>query len=171
MKLSEYAFDIAMCILSVGMLTIIVWALITTRAGDELTPPVTANTGLGLADGEPLKDMTGSCSLALAVNRPSQTWTFSVYATRYHGRTAADGSIYDHDGFTCASNNHAFGTQLHIIANGRCVMVEVTDRLDRMLGKTRIDLSGAAMQRLDTNYDGTDRTAGLLRGTAQEVNK
>lgn len=70
MKLSEYAFDIAMCILSVGMLTIIVWALITTRAGDELTPPVTANTGLGLADGEPLKDMTGSCSLALAVNRP-----------------------------------------------------------------------------------------------------
>lgn len=150
---------IALSCLSVSMIAAAFLGGSTTRT--DLPPPaIRCFAGLDIAGGEPF---------TLAANRPVQVWTFSVYATRFHGRTAANGSVYDHDGFTCASNNHAFGTQLHIIANGRCVMVEVTDRLDRMLGKTRIDLSGAAMKRLDANYDGTDRTAGLVRGEAEEV--
>lgn len=152
---------IALSCLSVSMMAAAFLGVSTTRT--DLPPPaIRCFAGLDIAGGEPF---------TLAANRPVQVWTFSVYATRFHGRTAANGSVYDHDGFTCASNNHAFGTQLHIIANGRCVMVEVTDRLDRMLGKTRIDLSGAAMKRLDANYDGTDETAGLLHGTATEADR
>lgn len=95
------------------------------------------------------------------------TWqpaTFSVYATRYHGRTAANGSRYHHERLTCASNNHPFGTRLELRYKGRTVTVTVTDRMDKKLGRTRIDLSGAAFRALHPGYRMTDRTGTLLRG-------
>lgn len=159
-----------LCILGVALCgaIVVVWGVKSTAPASDVplvaTGDVSAPFGnvvdLGISGGEP------EPSLA---TRHAEIWTLSVYATRYHGRMAANGRPYDHKALTCASNNHAFGTRLHIIANGRCVMVEVTDRLDRILGKTRIDLSGAAMMSLDPNYDGTDETAGLLHGTATEV--
>ena len=100
------------------------------------------------------------------------TWTpttFSVYATRYHGRTAANGSRYDHKGLTCASNAHKFGTRLELRYKGRTVTVTVTDRMAKGLGRVRIDLSGGAFKALNPRYDMTDRTGTLLRGEWREV--
>lgn len=103
-------------------------------------------------------------ALILAAPAQWQPTTFSVYATRYHGRTAANGSRYDHRALTCASNHHKFGTRLELRYKGRTVTVTVTDRMDRTLGRTRIDLSGAAFRALHPAYDMTDRTGTLLRG-------
>lgn len=103
---------------------------------------------------------------ALIVAMPA-TWqpvTISVYATRYHGRKAANGSRYHHERLTCASNNHPFGTRLELRYKGRTVVVTVTDRMDRKLGRTRIDLSGAAFRALHPGYKMTDKTGTLLRG-------
>ena len=108
---------------------------------------------------------------ALILTAPA-TWhpvTFSVYATRYHGRTAADGSRYHHERLTCASNNHPKGTMLECRYKGRVVRVRVTDRMAKGLGKTRIDLSGAAFRALHPRYDMTDATGTLLRGEWREV--
>jgi hypothetical protein len=118
--------------------------------------------------GEPLE-----LELVQEPKKPA-TWhpvTFSVYATRYHGRTAADGSRYHHERFTCASNNHPKGTMLECRYKGRVVRVRVTDRMDRRLGVTRIDLSGAAFRALNPRYDMTDTTGTLLRGEWREVAK
>lgn len=95
--------------------------------------------------------------------------SFSVYAERYHGRTAANGGVYDHFRKTCASNIHKLGTVLLCKWRGRQVEVVVTDHLDRELGKTRIDLSGGAMLELCPSYDLTDVTAPLLTGGKYEV--
>lgn len=102
-----------------------------------------------------------------------RTATFSVYATRYHGRIAANGKPYNHNALTCASNRHKLGTKLELEWGGNRVTVTVTDRMDKRLGKSRIDLSGAAYKTLDPRmYDMTDATAGLLaRGRFREVAK
>ena len=105
--------------------------------------------------------------LALLILAAPAMWhpvTFSVYATRYHGRTAANGSRYDHKKLTAASNNHPFGTVLELRYKGRTVRVTVTDRMAKGLGRTRIDLSGAAFRALNPRYDMTDKTGTLLRG-------
>lgn len=103
-------------------------------------------------------------ALILAAPAQWQPVTFSVYATRYHGRTAANSSRYHHERYTCASNNHPFGARLELRYKGRTVVVTVTDRMDKRLGKTRIDLSGAAFRALNPAYDMTDKTGTLLRG-------
>jgi hypothetical protein len=95
--------------------------------------------------------------------------TFSVYAVRYHGRTAANGKRYDHKGLTCASNSHPFGTVLELRYKGRTVTVTVTDRMAKSLGRVRIDLSGGAFKALNPRYDMTDRTGTLLKGEWREV--
>ena len=110
---------------------------------------------------------------ALLVLAPT-AWTpttFSVYATRYDGRTAANGKRYDHKGLTCASNAHKFGTVLELRYRGRTVRVTVTDRMDKKLGRVRIDLSGGAFKALNPAYDMTDRTGTLLKGEWREVRK
>lgn len=98
--------------------------------------------------------------------------TFSVYAERYHGRRTASGERYDHRrGFTAASNLYPLGTVLAVRRrqNGSPLQGRVTDRLDRALGRTRIDLSGAAMRALAPSYDLTDRTATIVRGEFKEI--
>ena len=108
-------------------------------------------------------------ALILAAPATWQPVTLSVYAVRYHGRTAANGSRYDHERLTCASNRHPFGTKLELRYKGRTITVTVTDRMDRRLGVTRIDLSGAAFKALNPAYDMTDRTGTLLKGEWREV--
>lgn len=144
------------------------------RESSSLTGPSdTHSDGAGpfLGAGEPRHSVyeitSRSGPRARNESRPAHEWVFSVYATRYHGRAAANGEPYDHLALTCASNAHELGARLLVRAGGSSVIVKVTDRLDRALGKTRIDLSGAAMAALNPGYDLTDATAGLLRGTAE----
>lgn len=52
------------------------------------------------------------------------TW----YGNEFHGRLAADGSVYDQWGLTAASNTYPLGTRLRVIHNGKSVDVTITDR-------------------------------------------
>lgn len=76
-----------------------------------------------------------SCMPSAAVKRPVlKSDSYYSYATWYgpgfNGKKAADGSIYDQHGLTCAHPSFPFGTYLEVmnIANGKKIIVKVTDR-------------------------------------------
>lgn len=58
-----------------------------------------------------------------------KTGNASFYHDKYHGRKAADGSIFLQTALTCASNVYKLGSQLRITntENGKSVIVKVTD--------------------------------------------
>jgi len=63
----------------------------------------------------------------------------------YHGRRAADGSIFNTHALTAAHRTRRFGTRVTVtnLANGRSVSVRITDRGPFIRGRC-IDLSRAA---------------------------
>ena len=87
--------------------------------------------------------------IGLATLFISATIKSSFYADKYHGRKAADGSIFRQDKLTCASNKHKLGDSLRItnVKNGKSVDVKVTDRLHPNYGH-RIDLSKRAFKQI-----------------------
>lgn len=76
--------------------------------------------------------------------------TASWYGPGFHGRTTANGEAYNQFGLTAAHKSLKFGTVLHVtnLANNETVLVQINDR-GPYVGKRIIDLSEAAMQRLD----------------------
>jgi rare lipoprotein A (peptidoglycan hydrolase) len=56
--------------------------------------------------------------------------TVAMFSAERHGATAADGSLYDHYGFTAAHPAAPLGTRLHVkrLDGTRSVIVTVTDR-------------------------------------------
>lgn len=107
-------------------------------------------------------------ALALVLVPGWESVTFSVYASRFGGRRAADGSRYDHHGLTAASNRHRLGTVLECRYKGRSVRVVVTDRTAPRF-KHRVDLSGGAFKALHSAYRFTDASGTLLKGEFREV--
>ena len=63
----------------------------------------------------------------------------------YHGRRAADGSIFNTHALTAAHRTRRFGTRVTVtnLANGRSVSLRITDRGPFIRGRC-IDLSRAA---------------------------
>ncbi len=76
--------------------------------------------------------------------------TASWYGPGFHGRITANGERYNQFGLTAAHKSIRFGTVLHItnLANDETVLVQVNDR-GPYIGERIIDLSEAAMERLD----------------------
>ena len=74
----------------------------------------------------------------------------SFYAQKFHGRMTASGERLHRDSLTCAHRSYPFGTLLRVYnpANGRSVMVRVTDRGPYVRGRI-IDLSWRAAKELD----------------------
>lgn len=74
----------------------------------------------------------------------------TYYGDKWHGRRAADGSIFHQDSLTCAHKTLPFGTLLHVRnpKNGKEVVVKVTDR-GPYRRNTLIDLSKAAAREID----------------------
>ena len=74
----------------------------------------------------------------------------SFYGKGFHGRRAADGSVYNMHEMTCAHKTLPFGTKLKVTnkLNGKTVIVKVTDRGPYVRGRI-VDLSVAAAQQLD----------------------
>ncbi len=69
-----------------------------------------------------------------------------------HGeRRMANGQRYDETKLTCATRLYPLGTYLKITnnANGKSIVVKVTDRIGKRFATKRIDLSYEAMRRLD----------------------
>lgn len=69
----------------------------------------------------------------------------SYYANRFHGRRTASGRVYDKNKLTAAHKSFPFGTKVRVTneANGKSVIVEVTDRGPFVRGR-EIDLSRKA---------------------------
>jgi rare lipoprotein A len=74
-----------------------------------------------------------------------ETGLASWYGHPYHGRPAADGEIYDMEGFTAAHRTLPFGTWVRVVNlnNAKSVDVRITDR-GPFVEKRIIDLSHAA---------------------------
>lgn len=84
---------------------------------------------------------------------PLTTGTASFYGFELDGRKMANGKPFDPLAFTCASWFYPLGTHLQVenMANGRVIIVEVTDRgpAKRLVAKGRIvDLSFAAFKEI-----------------------
>jgi rare lipoprotein A len=74
-----------------------------------------------------------------------ETGLASWYGHPYHGRPAANGEIYDMEGFTAAHRTLPFGTWVRVVnlTNDKTVDVRITDR-GPFVEKRIIDLSHAA---------------------------
>lgn len=96
--------------------------------------------------------------LALVATGNAQTGTASWYGPNFHGRRAADGSVYDMHKLTAAHKTLPFGTLLRVtnLRNGRSVVVRVTDRGPFIRGRI-LDVSYAAACRLGMVESGLAR--------------
>jgi rare lipoprotein A len=81
--------------------------------------------------------------------------TASWYGEPFHGRQAADGTIYDMERLTAAHRTMPLGSMVRVInlANGKYIYVRITDRGPYINGRV-IDLSHAAAVRLDMEKGG-----------------
>jgi len=77
--------------------------------------------------------------------RDGETGLASWYGHPYHGRPAANGEIYDMEGFTAAHRTLPFGTRVRVVnlTNDKTVDVRITDR-GPFVENRIIDLSHAA---------------------------
>lgn len=82
----------------------------------------------------------------------------AYYATAFHGRRTASGSIYDERDLTAAHRTLPFGTRVRVtrLENGKDVVVTINDRGPFTKGRV-IDLSREAARRLDLIRDGIAR--------------
>lgn len=73
----------------------------------------------------------------------------------YHGRRAANGSVFDAYGYTTAHPSLPFGTTLQVTnqSNGKSVVVKVTDRGPFIAGRV-LDLSYGAFSRISSPSSG-----------------
>jgi len=82
----------------------------------------------------------------------------SYYAHKFHGRTTANGEVYDEKKMTAAHRNLPFGTRVRVVnlSNKKSVEVRINDRGPFVEGRI-IDVSYAAAERLDFIRDGVVR--------------
>src|SRR5579871_224654 len=68
--------------------------------------------------------------------------TASWYGEQFHGKQAADGTIYDMEGLTAAHRTFPLGSVVRVVnlANGKFVFVRITDRGPYVNGRI-LDLS------------------------------
>lgn len=88
---------------------------------------------------------SGAISFSVSMSK-QETCTASQYGVGdgYHGKRAADGSIFNTHAMTAAHKTLPFGSRVEVcnIANGRCAAVKITDRGPFVRGRC-IDLSRA----------------------------
>ena len=76
----------------------------------------------------------------------------SYYASRFNGKRTASGKKFDNNKYTAAHRKLPFGTKLRLTneVNGKCVIVEVTDRGPFTKGR-EIDISRRAFMDITHN--------------------
>lgn len=82
----------------------------------------------------------------------------SFYASRFNGRTTANGETFDMKEFTAAHRSLPFGTIVRVtnLNNGKMVFVKINDRGPYIKNRI-IDLSKAAAKQLDLVDNGVGR--------------
>jgi rare lipoprotein A len=86
------------------------------------------------------------------------TMRASWYGPRFHGKTTANGEIYDQTALTAAHKSLRFGTILKVTnpRNNKSVIVRINDRGPYIPGR-QLDLSKAAAEELDVIFSGVKR--------------
>lgn len=86
------------------------------------------------------------------------TMRASWYGPRFHGKTTANGEIYDQTALTAAHKSLRFGTILKVTnpGNNKSVIVRINDRGPYIPGR-QLDLSKAAAEQLDVIFSGVKR--------------
>lgn len=139
---------------------------VPTAAPDSTTiPPIDSSVVAALADRHRRADVklgqTLSDSVTADVMRTDRdTGVASYYAEAFHGKKTSSGEKYDMHDLTCAHRWLPYNTQVRVtnLANGRSVVVRVTDR--GPWKHTRlIDVSKGAAKELDMIRSGTARVA------------
>lgn len=128
-------------------------------------PPIDSSMIATLADRHRRTDVklgqTLSDSVTADVMRTDRdTGVASYYAEAFHGKKTSSGEKYDMHDLTCAHRWLPYNTQVRVtnLANGRSVVVRVTDR--GPWKHTRlIDVSKGAAKELDMIRSGTARVA------------
>jgi rare lipoprotein A len=94
-------------------------------------------------------------SMCLAVpSEASSTMLASWYGPGFHGRTTANGEVYNMHGITAAHKTLPFGTKLRVCYNG-CVDLRINDR-GPYIGARELDLSYGAAQAIGLTDVGVD---------------
>ncbi len=83
------------------------------------------------------------------------TMKTSWYGPRFHGKTTANGEIYDQTAFTAAHKSLRFGTILKVTnpKNKKSIIVRINDRGPYIPGR-QLDLSKTAAEELDVIKNG-----------------
>jgi len=81
----------------------------------------------------------------------------SWYGSYFHGRTTANGEVYDMYALTAAHKTLPFGTRLRVCLNG-CVDVRINDR-GPYVGQRDLDLSFRAAQIIGLTHPGVAYTS------------
>ncbi len=98
----------------------------------------------------------GSVSDHQSKNQPTHTVLVSWYGGQFHGRTMANGDVFDkHDPTTAAHKSLPFGTKVDVSnpETGQVITVEVRDRGPFSPGRT-FDLSEAGAEMLGFKEEG-----------------
>ena len=85
--------------------------------------------------------------------------TASWYGPGFHGRKTASGEVFNQYAMTTASNSHKLGTKLRVTntANGKSVVVRVTDTGEFLKYGRTLDLSYGAFRKI------ADTKSGVIR--------
>ncbi|RZJ35119.1 MAG: septal ring lytic transglycosylase RlpA family protein [Flavobacterium sp.] len=89
----------------------------------------------------------------------------SYYADRFNGKRTANGSKFNNNKYTAAHRKFPFGTKLRLTneQNGKCVIVEVTDRGPFSKGR-EIDITKRAFREI-----AGDKSSGGINVTIEVV--
>ena len=105
----------------------------------------------------PLKE-TISSGISNIEYKDLGTMKASWYGPRFHGRTTANGEVFDQTAYTAAHKSLPFGTLLRItnLKNDKSLIVRINDRGPYIPGR-QLDLSKAAAEKLGVLYSGVKK--------------
>lgn len=92
---------------------------------------------------------------ALQGEASADTQLASWYGPGLEGNLTASGEVFDPYGYTAASLQYPFGTELLVSYGGNSVVVVVNDRGPYVAGR-ELDLSQGAAEAIGLTYVGTD---------------
>lgn len=127
---------------------------------------VTLLTGLSNKDAKQLR-ILGDSIIASSLDsnsfKDNESWVSfksnvkaSYYGGKHNGRKTASGEVFDENEMTCAHMKLKFGTMLRVTnrANGKSVIVRVTDRGAFSKYNRELDLSKGSMEILGGIHSG-----------------
>jgi len=100
--------------------------------------------------------IAASACLSTPSAQAAESMLTSWYGSYFHGRTTANGEIYNMYGHTAAHKYLPFGTKLLVCFDG-CTTVRVNDR-GPYIGGRQLDLSYGAATKIGLTYAGVGYT-------------